>query len=306
MSEMEKSRVPSNPIQTLKAALADVGHIFYPRSYTLGNGKVVKERFNKFPYLVIGFIIFVILCARFTGVSFSKVVSGSKEFMKFFEEMYYPATNETILPGPNWAYWKDMQKAFFDTLNMSLLGSVIGCLVALPVSFYLASNFKLNKTYLVAHRFSLSLLRTLPIFVLAKFLSMLLGTGTLAGTLAISVFSYTICVKMMYEYIETLDMGAYEALESTGASRAVSMANAIWPQVKGYYISTFLYCLESNVKSAAILGYAGAGGIGLLLSSQLSWRRYTNLGLVLLSMTATILILEVTARYARRKLGDHE
>lgn len=296
MSDRGSSREPAGTLQALKATVTDIGHIFYPRSYTLANGKVVKERFNSFPYLLIGFVIFVVLCSMFTGVSLNKVVSGSKEFIGFLEDM---------IP-PNWAYWKDMQKAFFDTLNMSLLGSVIGCLVALPVSFYLASNFKLNKTYLVTHRFSLSLLRTLPVFVLAKFLSMLLGTGTLAGTLAISVFSYTICVKMMYEYIETLDMGAYEALESTGASRVISIANAIWPQVKGYYISTFLYCLESNVKSAAILGYAGAGGIGLLLSSQLSWRRYTNLGLVLLSMTVTILILEATARYARRKLGHNE
>ncbi len=72
--------------------------------------------------------------------------------------------------------------------------------------------------------------------------------------------------------------------------------------MKGYYFSTFLYCFENNVKSAAILGYVGAGGIGLNISGQLTLRKYDNLGLVLICMTLTIMILEAAARYARRKL----
>ncbi|MDD2562392.1 MAG: ABC transporter permease subunit, partial [Eubacteriales bacterium] len=203
---------------------------------------------------------------------------------------------------PNWDYWPTMEKAMLDTINMSLLGSVFGCAVALPVSFYLSSNFKLNKIYLVSHRLALSMLRTLPILVLAFFFRTVLGIGAMAGTLAISVFSYTICVKMMYEYIETLDMGAYEALESTGASRLKCILGAVWPQVKGFFLSTFLYCFETNVKSAAILGFVGAGGIGLNISGQLTLRRYGNLGLVLISMTVTIMVLEAVTRYARRKL----
>lgn len=272
--------------------LEDLLHIFYPRTYTLGNGKKVREKFNPLPYVIIAFAVFVIYCAKFTGVDFSLLAAKGHNFFDMLRKM---------IP-PNWGYWKTMQKAMLDTINMSLLGSVFGCLIALPVSFYLCSNFKLNRTYLVGHRFVLSLLRTLPTLVLASFLRMVLGIGALAGTLAISVFSYTICVKMMYEYIETIDMGAYEALLSTGASRPKSIVSAVWPQVKGYFFSTFLYCFESNVKSAAILGYVGAGGIGLNISGQLTLRKYGNLGLVLLAMMVTIMILEAAARYARRKL----
>ena len=245
--------------------LDDLRHIFYPRSYTLGNGKTVKERFNAAPYLVIAFAVLVVLCAGFTGVDLGVL---KEKGHNFFDILY------KMIP-PNWNYWGTMQKAMLDTINMSLLGSVFGCLIALPVSFYLSSNFKLNKTYLVTHRFLLSLLRTLPTLVVACFLRMVLGIGALAGTLAISVFSFTICVKMMYEYIETIDMGAYEALESTGASRFKCIWSAIWPQVKGFFFSTFLYCFESNVKSAAILGYVGAGGIGLNISGQLTLRKYS-------------------------------
>ncbi len=270
----------------------DILHIFYPRTYTLGNGKQVKEKFNALPYVIIVFVAFVVFCAVFTRVDFMLLAQKGHNFFDILTRM---------IP-PNWNYWGTMQKAMLDTINMSLLGSVFGCAIALPVSFYLSANFKLNKPYLVSHRFVLSLLRTLPTLVLANFLRMVLGIGALAGTLAISVFSYTICVKMMYEYIETIDMGAYEALQSTGASRLKCMISAVWPQVKGYFFSTFLYCFESNVKSAAILGYVGAGGIGLNISGQLTLRKYDNLGLVLLAMMITIMILEAAARYARRKL----
>lgn len=272
--------------------LEDILHIFFPRSYTLGNGKRVKEKFNPTPYLVIFFLAAVVLCVVFTGVDLGMLAERGKNFFEILTKM---------IP-PNWKYWDTMKKPMFDTINMSFLGSVFGCAIALPISFFLSSNFKLNRTYIVTHRFTLSLLRTLPTLVLACFLRMVLGIGALAGTLAITVFSYTICVKMMYEYIETIDMGAYEALESTGASRVRCMWNAIWPQVKGFFFSTFLYCFESNVKSAAILGYVGAGGIGLNISGQLTLRKYPNLGLVLICMTLTIMLLEGAARYARRKL----
>lgn len=270
----------------------DIVHIFFPRTYTLSNGKAIREKFSPVPYLIIFFTALVVICSIFTGTDLKLLAEKGKNFFEIIKKM---------IP-PNWGYWDTMKKAMLDTINMSLLGSVFGCVIALPVSFYLSANFKLNKPYLVSHRFVLSLLRTLPIIVLASFLRMVLGIGALAGTLAISVFSYTICVKMMYEYIETIDMGAYEALESTGASRIKCIWNAIWPQVKGYFFSTFLYCFESNVKSAAILGYVGAGGIGLNISGQLTLRKYDNLGLVLICMTLTIMILEAAARYARRKL----
>jgi len=276
----------------MRSILQDLLHVFYPRSYTLANGKQIREKFSPIPYITILLIGLILYCMKIAGVDFGLLLAKGRNFWDMLERM---------IP-PNWKYYDTMKKPMLDTINMSLLGSVFGCAVALPVSFYLSGNFKLNKTYLAAHRVLLSLLRTLPTIVVACYFRMVLGMGALVGTIAISIFSYTICVKMMYEYIETVDMGPYEAMVSTGASRPKCMLRAVWPQVKGYYISTVLYCFESNVKSAAILGYVGAGGIGQIISGRLNLRRYADLGLVLLFMTATIVILEGIARFARRKL----
>ncbi len=272
--------------------LKDILSIFYPQTYELSNGKTIKEKFNPAPYITIVVIIFVIICAKVTNVNISSLIARNKQFWKLVQDMF----------PPNWSFWADMKKPMLDTIVMSIIGTVLGCVIALPMSFYLSANFKLNKTYLAIHRGLLSLLRTLPTLVYAQLLSIVIGTGTLAGTISIIIFTYTICVKMLYEQIETIDMGPYEALESTGASRVKCMMKAAYPQVRGYFWSTVLYCFETNVRSAAILGYVGAGGIGVQINEQLTWRRYGNTGLMVLVLVITVVVIETISRRLRRKL----
>lgn len=274
--------------------LDDILHIFYPRTYTLSNGKKVKEKFNFVPYVIIVVIIFSVFCAIVTGCDFELMIRRNKQFWDLIRNMF----------PPNWKYLPDLFKPMVDTIVMSILGTVIGCLIALPISFYLSTNFKLNKAYLVTHRGLLSILRTLPTMVYAQLLSIVIGTGTLAGTIAIAIFTYTISVKMLYEQIETVDMGPYEAMQSLGAKRAFCMIKAIYPQIRGYFWSTVLYCFETNVRSAAILGYVGAGGIGVLINQELKWRNYANTGLMVLILVITVVIIETVSREIRKKLAE--
>lgn len=272
--------------------LDDILHIFYPREYTLSNGKVVKEKFNWTPYITIIVIVLSLLSAKICGVKLSVLSQRGNQFFVMLKQMF----------PPNWSFWKDVQKPMIDTIVMSLLGTAFGCLLALPVSFYLSNNFKFNKYYMAIHRGLLSVLRTLPTMIYASLISLVIGTGTLAGTISIAIFTYTICVKMLYEQIETIDMGPYEAMESTGASRIKCIINAAYPQVRGYFWSTVLYCFETNVRSAAILGYVGAGGIGVQINTQLRWRAYANTGLMLFVLVVTVVVIETISREIRKKL----
>ena len=64
-----------------------------------------------------------------------------------------------------------------------------------------------------------------------------------------------------------------------------------------------LYTLEINVRAATILGYVGAGGIGLLLKEKLGWRQYDQVGMILLLLFVTIIVIENISRYIRERLG---
>ena len=100
----------------------------------------------------------------------------------------------------------------------------------------------------------------------------------MAGTVAIAVFTFAYVGKQLYELIETVDMGAYEAMEAMGAGRAQAFLAAIQPQVLPAYLSVCLFCFEGNVRYAAILGYVGAGGLGLILNEKIGWREYEQRG----------------------------
>ncbi len=78
--------------------------------------------------------------------------------------------------------------------------------------------------------------------------------------------------------------------------------SAIVPQVMPSFLSNSLYNFEGNVRYAAVLGYVGAGGIGLILNEQLGWREYPNVGTILIVLFVTVFIIESISRAIRRKL----
>lgn len=55
--------------------------------------------------------------------------------------------------------------------------------------------------------------------------------------------------------------------------------------------------LETNVRHSSILGYVGAGGIGLLLNEKISWLEYDKVGTILLMLFLTVCVIEYFSRY---------
>ena len=97
-------------------------------------------------------------------------------------------------------------------------------------------------------------------------------------------------------------MGSYEAMLAIGCTRVRSFILSIIPQVLPLYLSNSLYCFEGNVRYAAILGYVGAGGIGLILNSQIGWRNYSKVGMILIILFFAVVIIEYLSYYLREKL----
>jgi phosphonate transport system permease protein len=109
--------------------------------------------------------------------------------------------------------------------------------------------------------------------------------------------------KLLYEVIETIDMGAYEAIESTGATKAKAFVAAVIPQISAAFLSLSLYAFEINIRFAAILGWVGAGGIGLLMDDRMSWRAYNDLFVILVVLFTVVVFIEQLSRYFRTRLG---
>ena len=172
----------------------------------------------------------------------------------------------------------------------------------MPFSVIAASNIVKNRFVVGITRLFLSLVRTLPTLVCALIATYIFGLGTMAGTCAIAVFTFAYIGKQLFEVIETVDMGPYEAMEALGADKLRSFLMVVFPQILPTYLSVSLFCLEGNVRYASILGYVGAGGLGLIMNEKISWREYDSLGMILIVLYVTVIFIEWLSHALRKKL----
>lgn len=266
--------------------------VFPPETVALPNGKTVLRPRSRMPFVYIGLVIMLAFSMKVTGFKMSVIAERGDQFFVILNQMFPPETG----------YASKVWKPLFDTIKMSLLGSVVGSLAVVPFAMLASTNVIKNKGVVWAMRLLLSILRTLPTLVTALIATYVVGLGTLAGTIAIAIFTFAYIGKILYEEIETVDMGAFEAMEAMGASKVMAFRGAIVPQVMPSYLSNCLFCFEGNVRYAAILGYVGAGGLGLLLNEKLGWREYSSVGMILVMLFVTVFVIETISRSIRKKL----
>jgi len=211
----------------------------------------------------------------------------------------------TPKPGRTWemyfAYMLTLGKPLLDTIQMSFAGTLIGSILAIPFSILMASN--IVKTALIYRpiRFITNLFRTIPQLLLALIAVFFVGLGLLAGIIAITLFSFGIMAKMLYELIEVVDLAPYEAIEATGANKIKAFYFGVIPQILPLFISYLIYIFEINIRASAILGYVGAGGIGSVIKDNVLYN-YDRVGATIIVLLIFILLVQALSTWIRRKL----
>lgn len=275
----------------MKDSLFD--RIFKPEIIVLDNGHEVKRPRSKMPLIIICLVVVLAFSIKMTGFDLGIIVKRFNQLGVILGKIFQP--DFSFLPkviGP-----------LIDTVKMSLLGTIIGCTLALPVAILSSSNINKNKVVLGLCKFLLAIVRTLPTIIIATIAALIFSLGTFAGTVAITIFTFGVVGKMLFESIETIDMGPFEAMESMGANKFEAFWSACIPQIFPTYLSHCLYCFEMNIRAASILGYVGAGGLGLLINERIGWRDYNSLGTVLLVLFIAVVIVDSLSTYFRKKLG---
>ena len=267
--------------------------IFKPEHIVLPNGNSVDRPKSRVPLITAILLIVIVFSIYMTQFNIATVIQRFEQFFVILGKIF----------RPDFSFFEKVVDPLLDTIKMSLLGSIIGCILALPFAVIASSNINKNKPSLMLVRLILGIIRTIPTLVLATFFALIFGLGTVAGTGAIVVFTFGVVGKMLFESIETIDLRPFEALESMGANKFEAFWTACIPQILPTYLSHCLYCFEMNVRAAAILGYVGAGGLGILINERIGWRDYNGLGIVLLSLFVAVLVIEQISTYFRRKLG---
>ncbi|MFB9151470.1 phosphonate ABC transporter, permease protein PhnE [Roseovarius ramblicola] len=198
---------------------------------------------------------------------------------------------------------KDVMWAIFETILMAFLGTMGAAIVALPLAFAAARNFSPLMAVRAMVRRVFDFVRGVDALIWTIILARAFGPGPLTGALAILITDTGTFGKLFSEALENVDRREIEGVQSTGARPLQRYRFGVIPQITPVLLSQLLYYLESNTRSATIIGAITGGGIGLLLTqamiTQKDWEEVSYYIILILIM---VMVMDTVSGWLRRRL----
>jgi phosphonate transport system permease protein len=251
---------------------------------------------SKFDLLGVTFILFIL-------GSFSSLlaIEGSGRDLDYignllrFTGQFFP---------PDWSIIDRTVEGLLETVQIALVSTLLAIIISIILSICAAGTIA-PFWLLWPTRMLLNMIRTIPSLLWALLAVVIVGSNPLAGVIALTLYSVGYLAKFFSETFEAANTDAQKALRSLGASPLQAFQFGLWPNARPIIWSHCLWMLEYNVRSASIIGYVGAGGIGLHLKlyaeSADSWNKFS---LVLLCILFIVTILDLTGEKIRKSIRD--
>jgi phosphonate transport system permease protein len=205
--------------------------------------------------------------------------------------------------------WENLLRGLAESLEIAVLASALGLLLALPVGLLAARNLMPAWVSWPA-RLVIALCRSFHPVIVAIVFVKAVGFGALAGILALTVASVGFAGKLFAEAIEEISPRQVEAVRATGASFPGVIAFGVLPQVFARFIGFATYQVDANLRNSTMVGIVGAGGIGGALFAAFQRFDFDYVCAIVVAIIVIIMAGELVANEVRaiylehRSLGD--
>jgi phosphonate transport system permease protein len=204
---------------------------------------------------------------------------------------------------PRWSYLPTIVKPLLETIHIATLGTAIGVVLSIPIAFLAARNTTLNGFTWAVGRALLVASRSVNTVIWGLVFVAIFGPGPLAGVAAVAARSVGFLAKLVAEAIEEADAGPIEAVRATGAGTAQVYLIGIFPQVIPVVLGTTVYRWDINIRESSVLGFVGAGGIGLQLYASINSFAWQQVLVVLAAILVVVLVSEAVSAYVRARIS---
>jgi len=197
----------------------------------------------------------------------------------------------------------DVAWALFETVLMAFLGTMGAALIALPLAFLAAANFTRLRAVRFAFRRLFDFVRGVDGLIWTIILARAFGPGPMTGALAILLTDSGTFGKTFSEALENIDERQVEGIRSTGAGPLQRARFGVLPQIAPILLSQVLYYLESNTRSATVIGAIVGGGIGLLLTQAIITQKdWEDVAYYMILIVLMVMAMDSLSGWLRRKL----
>jgi phosphonate transport system permease protein len=233
-------------------------------------------------------VAYVIYACAQLEVSWARVATGLENAAHFLGRLF----------PPNFSRGDLLVKGLLESLEIAVLASTLGIVLALPVGLAAARNLMPAWVSWPARLIVVACRSFHPVIV-AILCVKAVGFGALAGILALTMASIGFIGKLFTEAIEEISLKQVEAVRATGAPFASVLAFGVLPQVFSRFIGFCTYQLDSNLRNSTMVGIVGAGGIGGTLFAAFQRFDYDFVCAILISIIGLIMVGEVLAMAVR-------
>ncbi len=247
--------------------------------------------------LLVAVCIIALLAWSSTAVDTSSMsASGFAVAQNIIKGIVNPDLDLLFAPGTSGVGY-----LLLETICIAFLGTIVGAIIALPLSFLGASNIVPRPIAWISRTFVMAV-RTIPTFIYGLMFIRVSGPGAFAGLMTMGVCSVGMVSKMYIESIEDLDIRILESLDAAGCNTFEKIRYGVLPQLMPEFASTMIYRFDMNLRDATVLGLVGAGGIGAPLIFAMNASKWNQVGSILIGLMVLVLIVEAISSRIRTKL----
>lgn len=236
-------------------------------------------------------VVLLVISLRIVNIDWGQVMGGVPEI---------PAIVALFFPPSAGGAWEAIMAALILTIQIALAATLIGALLAVPIGVLAARNVVRNSYIHGFFRGLIVVIRGIPELILAIVFVVISGLGGIAGTLALSVGAVGLLSKLVADSLEETDTAVQDAQRATGASDIQVFFSATLRQAAPAFVAHIMYLLDTNIRSATLLGVVGAGGVGFLLLNASRINQFEVVTLILFFMVAVVLLVELLSMWLRR------
>jgi phosphonate transport system permease protein len=247
-------------------------------------------------YVILGIAAFL-YCWEITKIDLSKLFDPGPTFSRLIKDFVSIDLSKNVV--------NNVVRELIITTMQALLATTIGGILAIPFSFLAAKNLtgksKFSAWIFYGTRAVFNVLRSIEALLYVAIFVYWVGIGPFAGMLALAITTFALLGKLFSEAIENIDPGPIEATTATGSNKLQTIMYAIVPQIVPPFLSYLIYQWDINIRMATIIGFAGGGGIGLMLSTYFGSLQYHKAGTVIVAIVLIVAAMDFTSAKIREK-----
>lgn len=255
--------------------------------------QIVIDQQNKLKRILhVSFLLLVVSFSfYYLEVNLWEAIMALPSFIAFFVTNFLP---------PNFTNFQTYVPLIIETILFAVVGTYFSAVLGLIFGLLMSEQTNSLNWLRIFARAIVSFLRNIPVLVWASIFIYIFGIGNMVGLLALVIATLGFLARSYADTIDEIGEQKLEALKASGASYFQLLYHGLLPEFIPAWLNWTLFSFEINIRASSILGMVGAGGIGIMIQTNMRLFRYKEAFSLIIVLVSMVLLTEFVVNRLRR------